>query len=257
MAISLQSLQRGRSLRPPKIVIYGGPKVGKSTFAAGAPKAVFLQTEEGLDALDVVKFPMAQTFTDVMGALQALATEDHDFETVVVDSLDWLEPLIWRHVAKAHDVKNIEQIGYGKGYVEALSHWRELLDALDYLRNERGMAVVCIAHDEIRKMQPVDGEPYDYAALKLHKRAADMVQEWADVIGYACLKTAVRKDDLGFNREHARAVSLQKRILHVGTNPAYVSGNRYGLPAEIPLSWADFQAAMAAAVNPSTNQPKE
>src|SRR5690625_4165003 len=100
MAISLKSLQRGKSLRAPKIVIYGGPKIGKSTFGAGIPNAVFVQTEEGLDALDVVKFPMAQSFTDVMGALQALATEEHSFEAVVVDSLDWLEPLIWTHVAK-------------------------------------------------------------------------------------------------------------------------------------------------------------
>lgn len=256
MSISLQSLQRGRSLRAPKIVVYGGPKIGKSTFAAGAPKAVFIQTEEGLDALDVVKFPMAQTFGDVMGALQALATEDHDFETVVIDSLDWTEPLIWGHVSRAHQVETIEDIGYGKGYVEALSHWRELLDALDYLRNHRGMAVICIGHDEIRKMQPPDGEPYDYAALKLHKRAAAIVEEWADVIGYATLKQAVRKDDLGFQKTHNRAVSLEKRVLHVGQNPAYISGNRYGLAAEIPLSWADFQAAMAAAAN-ATKQPKE
>lgn len=247
MAISLESLQRGRSLRAPKIVVYGGPKIGKSTFAAGAPNPVFIQTEEGLDALDVVKFPMAESFDQVMGALAALATEEHVFETVVLDSLDWTEPLIWAHVAKAHSVRHIEEIGYGKGYVEALVHWRELLDALDYLRNERGMAVVIIAHDEIRKMQPPDGEPYDYAALKLHRRAGDLVEEWADVIGYATLKQTIRKDDMGFQKTHNRAVSLDKRVLHVGQNPAYISGNRYGLKSEIPLSWADFQTAITEA----------
>lgn len=247
MAISLESLQRGKALRAPKTVIYGGPKIGKSTFAAGAPKAVFVQTEEGLDALDVVKFPMAESFAQVMDSLAALATEEHEFETVVLDSLDWTEPLIWAHVAKAHQVESVEDLGYGKGYVEALSHWRELLDALDYLRNHRGMAVIVIAHDEVRKMQPPDGEPYDYAALKLHKRAAALVEEWADVIGYATLKQAVRKDDLGFQKTHNRAVSLEKRILHVGQNPAYVSGNRYGLKSEIPLSWDEFQTALTEA----------
>lgn len=247
MAISLESLQRGKSLRAPKIVVYGGPKIGKSTFAAGVPKAVFIQTEEGLDALDVTKFPMAETFDQVMGSLTALATEEHDFEAVVLDSLDWTEPLIWSHVAKAHQLKNIEDIGYGKGYVEALSHWRELLDALDYLRNERGMAVIIIAHDEIRKMQPPDGEPYDYAALKLHRRAGALVEEWADVIGYATLKQTIRKDDMGFQKTHNRAVSLDRRVLHVGQNPAYVSGNRYGLKSEIPLSWTDFQTAITEA----------
>lgn len=244
MAISLESLQRGKSIRAPKTVIYGGPKIGKSTFAAGAPNAIFIQTEEGLDALDVVKFPMADTFDDVIGALAVLAAQEHEFEVAVLDSLDWIEPLIWSRVAKDHGVDSVESLGFGKGYVEALAHWRELLDGLDYLRNERGMAVIAIAHSEVRKLQPPDGEPYDYAALKLHKRAAALVEEWADVIGYAAIKAAVRKDDLGFNKTHNRAVSLEKRILHVGQNPAYVSGNRYGLKSEIPLSWNDFQAAL-------------
>jgi hypothetical protein len=107
------------------------------------------------------------------------------------------------------------------------------------------MAVICIAHDEVRKLQPPDGEPYDYSALKLHKKAAALVEEWADIIGHASLKTSVRKDDLGFKKTHSRAISLDKRVLHVGQNPAYVSGNRFGLPNELPLEWAALQEALA------------
>lgn len=251
MAISLAHLQRGRSARAPKVIIYGGPKVGKSTFAAGAPDAVFIQTEEGLDALDVTRFPLAQTFDDVLGAVETLATEEHDFSTVVLDSLDWTEPLVWAAIAKGAGVTSIEDVGggYGKGYVEALKLWKDLLNGLDYLRNERSMAVVIIAHDEIRRMTPPDGEPYDYAALKLHKRAAAIVEEWADVIGYAAPRMAIRKDDLGFNKKHARAVAApgDQRTLYLGQNPAYVSGNRYGMPNEIPLDWSAFAAALPGA----------
>lgn len=243
MAISLTSLQRGAAARAPKVVIYGGVKVGKSTFGASAPNPVFIQTEEGLDGLDVTRFPMATTYDDVLGAIGALAHEEHDFGTVVLDSLDWTEPLLWQHVAKAAGVKSIEEVGggYGRGYVEALKEWRNLLDGLDYLRNERGMGVIIIAHDEVRRMTPPDGEPYDYAALKLHKRAAAMVEEWADIIGYADIRTAVRKDDLGFNKKHTRAVAIgDQRTLHLGKNPAYVTGNRFGMPNEVPLSWDAF-----------------
>lgn len=251
MAISLSSLQRGPAVRAPKVVIYGGPKVGKSTFAAGAPGAVFIQTEEGLDALDVVRFPMAGHFDDVLGAVATLASEEHDFSTVVLDSLDWTEPLVWQSVATTAKVDSIEDVGggYGKGYVEALKLWKDLLTGLDYLRDERNMAVVILAHDEIRRMTPPDGEPYDYAGLKLHRRAAAIVQEWADVIGYAAPRLAIRKDDVGFNKKHSRAISMNdQRTLYLGQNPAYVSGNRYGMPNEIPLEWAAFAEHLPGAV---------
>lgn len=251
MAISLQNLSRGKRIRAPKIVIYGGPKIGKSTFASQIPGAVFIQTEEGLDALDVTAFPLATKYQQVLDALKALATEEHDFKAVVLDSLDWTETLLWDHLCVQTGVKSIELVGggFGKGYVEAVRLWREMLDAMDYLRNERGMTVVLIAHDESRRMDPPDGEPYNYAALKLHKHAAAVVQEWSDCIGYATEKIYTRKEEIGFNKKHVRAIGSQSRVLVVGKNPAYVTGNRYGLPDEVPFDWNSFVAAFAAATS--------
>ena len=65
-------------------------------------------------------FPLARTFDDVMQALAALYTEEHGFRTLVVDSVDWLEPLVWAQVCKDQGWKSIEDAGYGKGYVNAL-----------------------------------------------------------------------------------------------------------------------------------------
>ena len=241
----LEQVRKGRQPRPPKVVVYGGPKVGKSTFAASIPDAIFVQTEEGLDALDVHSFPLAQKYNDVVNALRALAKEDHSYRAVVLDSLDWLEPIIWETVCSDHGVPGIEAVGggYGKGYTEALQYWSKLLEALDYLRDERGMTVVLIGHDEVRKMEPVDSEAYDYSALKLHRKAAARVQEWADVIGYARVKTIVKSSDAGFGKKHKRAISASgERELVVGQNPAYVSGNRYGMSDTLPLDWAAFIA---------------
>jgi hypothetical protein len=249
----LESVRKGRHPRPPKVVIYGGPKVGKSTFGAGIPDAIFLQTEEGLDALDVHALPLAKKYSEVIDGIRALAKEEHGYKAVVLDSLDWLEPLVWAEVCRTHNVSSIEEVGggYGKGYVEALKTWRQFLDGLDYLRDHRGMTVVLIAHDEIRKFEPVDSEAYDYAALKLHKRAAAVVEEWADVIGYARIKTMIRTQDKGFGQTHARAIAPgDVRELFVGQNPAYVSGNRYGLPDTLPLEWPAFVAALRDAFNP-------
>lgn len=249
MTVSLASISTGRRPKPPKVIVYGGPKVGKSTFAAGIPNAVFLPTEEGISALDVASFPLLETFEDVLGALRALATEEHDYRAVVLDSLDWTEPLIWASVCREHNVQSIEAVGggYGKGYVEALRGWRRLLDGLDYLRDKRGMAVVLIGHDEVRKMEPPDSEAFDYAALKLHKKAAAMVQEWADVIGYAHIRRVIQATDAGFGQKHRRAIApSEERELVVGPRPAYVTGSRFAMPSTLPLDWGEFRAALAA-----------
>ena len=91
----LESITRGRESKPPRLLVYGQEGTGKSTFAAGAPSPVFVQTEDGLGEIDTAKFPLAKKFEEVTDALTALRDEPHDFQTVVVDSADWLERLVW------------------------------------------------------------------------------------------------------------------------------------------------------------------
>ncbi|MBF0310820.1 MAG: AAA family ATPase [Magnetococcales bacterium] len=100
MAISLASLNRQQALLPPRILVYGVAGVGKSTLAACAPKPVFILTEDGLGLLQVTSFPISRTFGEVLEALDSLLIEQHDFESVVMDSVDWLEPLIWAEVCR-------------------------------------------------------------------------------------------------------------------------------------------------------------
>lgn len=248
MAFDLSSITRGKRLRAPKIVIYGPPKVGKSTFAASAPGAIGIITEEGLDNLDVDAFPKATTLDQVKEALQTLALEQHDYQSVFIDSLDWLEPLILSEVCKANKVKNIEDIGYGKGYIMADALWRDFFAALDYLRNQRGMTVICIAHEQINKVKnPTLADDYDAYSLKLNKRAVAIINEWADVIGFANHEVMTRASDTGFNQKEIKAVGTGQRKLYLTPHPAYVAGNRYGMP-DVPLNWTAFSTALSAAM---------
>ncbi len=134
MAISLNQLVRAAQPKPPIMTLYGVHGIGKSTFAAQAPSPVFIQTEDGLGLLDCAHFPLAASFDDVIGALAALYTEPHDFKTCVIDSVDWLEALIWAKVCRDNGWASIEDAGYGKGYVAALNLWRQFLDGLNALR---------------------------------------------------------------------------------------------------------------------------
>ncbi|MFA7013733.1 MAG: AAA family ATPase, partial [Desulfobacterales bacterium] len=96
----LENIQTGRENKPPRIMIYGSEGVGKSTFGASAPNAIFVQTEDGLGEINCKKFPLAHSLSEVITELIALRDEPHDFQTVVIDSADWLERLIFDEVCR-------------------------------------------------------------------------------------------------------------------------------------------------------------
>lgn len=244
MAISLNSISKTkRAAQPPRVVIHGPHGVGKSTLGASAYAPIFLPLEDGLSGLEVDAFPQLTTWAEVREALRVLAEEEHAFGTGVVDSLDWLEPIIWTEVCRKHDKPSIEAFGYGKGYMEALPLWREFLDSLDRLR-ARGMATILISHSEIKRFDAPDSDPYDRYQIKLHKGAGALVQEWADVIGFANFETAIKKQDNGFGAAKSRGIGTGRRLLHVIERPAYVAKNRYNMPDTLPLEWGALVAAI-------------
>lgn len=229
---------------PPRILIYGPQKIGKSSFGALADRTVFIQTEDGLDALGANAFPLSRSFDEVMKNLQSLAEEAHDFKTLAVDSLDWLEPLVWQETIvrvpfteKGKKVENIEDYGYGKGYAHAMEVWKEYIDALDYLRQEKGMTIIQICHAQIRKFENPETDIYDRYELKLQKQAAAKIMEHSDVIIFANYYVGVKKEEKNMSKEgRKRAVGTGERVLYTEERPAFMAGNRYSLPAEIPFS---------------------
>lgn len=235
MAISLASLLRGTENKPPRLLIYGVAGIGKTSWAAGAPSPVFIQTEDGLGTLDATAFPLAKTYGEVMEALQVLATEQHSFQTLVVDSLDWLEPLIYAHACAVNKWANIEDSGYGKGYVAALAYWRDYIDAINYLRDSVGMTIIQTAHSQIKRFDAPDTEPYDKYELKLHKASAALVMEHSDCVFFANYRVSITKADAGFNKKIARAVGSGERVLNTERRPAFEAKNRYTMQDQLPM----------------------
>ena len=122
--MSLSNIRMKTKLKPPRIVLFGSSGVGKTSFAASMNKPIFICTEDGLGKIEVPHFPLAKSFEDVMENLQSLINNENDYKTLVIDSLDWLEPLVWDKACQDNNWKSIEQPGYGKGYVETLKYWR-------------------------------------------------------------------------------------------------------------------------------------
>mgnify|MGYP003346525106 FL=1 len=242
MAFDLKSIRKNDAMAAPRIMVYGVEGIGKSTFGAGSPNPVYILTEDGLGSLDVNHFPLATSFQDVMDAIATLYKENHAFETVVIDSLDWLEAIIQREIEAKYDAKDL---AYGKGSVIAAERWREILDGLNALRNDKGMAVILIAHTTIKRFDSPEVEPYDRYQPKLQERSNAVVREWCDAVLFANYKTIVKKDDVGFNQTNNRGISTGERLLFTSERPAYMAKNRYNMPESIPLSWDAFAQAIS------------
>lgn len=250
--MSIQHIHRGRKHSPPRLLIYGTEGIGKSTTAAAAPAPIFIPTEDGLDQIDCASFPLARNLTEVESALRTLIHEPHDFETVVIDSADWLERLVWDALCEQYGVANIEKVdgGYARGYTHALTHWRRLLADLNTLRMQRGMCVILLAHAKVEKFEDPEHLAYDRYSPRLHKHITALLTEWSDAVLFATRKiiTKTASGDGNFGRDRTIAAGLGKdggeRILRTVGSPACVAKNRYGLPAELPLSWPALMQAL-------------
>ncbi|MBQ6352719.1 MAG: ATP-binding protein [Lentisphaeria bacterium] len=238
----LEIIRTGREAKPPRIMIYGSEGVGKSTFAASAPNPIFIQTEDGLGEINCRKFPLANSLSEVLAELAALRDEPHEYLTVVIDSADWLERLIFDEVCKEFGVRSIEKAdgGYGKGYTHALTHWRKVVNLLQELRDKRGMVVILVAHAKVERFEDPENAAYDRYTPRLHKHAASLIAEWVDAVLFANKKFRVSKD--GNDRAVATPIGADggERVIRTVGSPACIAKNRFGLPGEIPLSWTAF-----------------
>ena len=224
----------GKQATPPRICIYGGHGIGKSTLAAQFPNPIFISTEDGIDSLDVTSFPRAKTVQEVVESIKTLLKEEHSFRTVVIDTVDWLvTPLIETSVESTHDAK---ELAYGKGQMLVAEEFREILQGLDALRRKKNMNVVLIAHAAVVKFEDPRTEPYDRYSPKLPNRCNALLQEWVDVLAFAAFKVIIKKADAGFNATKTRGVTTGERLLHFIENPAYTAKNRYNCPDDVEMT---------------------
>lgn len=242
--MSLSAVARGKQEQPMRIILYGLPGIGKSTFAAGAPAPIFIGTEDGTAHLDVPRFPAPETWQDVMDAIAELTTEKHEHKTLVLDTLDRAEALLWDHICKRDNQKSIEAYGFAKGYVAALDEWRMFLKALERLRQAKPMNIILIGHAAIR---PFNNDPngggYDRYEMSLHHKAAGMLKGWVDTVLFANYEAFISKDP---KTKRTRGVDTGARLIHTQWRAIWDAKNRYDLPETLPLSWPDFEAAIAA-----------
>ena len=241
-------LNTGRKIAPRRILFYGLAGVGKSSWAAQAPGAIFLNIEDGLADIDCVSTDPLRSFDEVIEAINWLTTEEHSYRTVVVDTLDWLEKLIFKEIAMKAGKDSIGDIEFNKGYDRAEPKWRMFLDFLDGLRATRKMSIILLAHSRVQKFaDPIVGS-YDRHVPDLYvnnrgEGPINTIMEWCDEILFASFKTFTTTEGKGFN-ERKIAVGGKERYLRTSESASCLAKNRLGLPDEMPLDFAAYAAAV-------------
>lgn len=228
----LKRTEKGVVNQPIFAVIFGEPGCGKSTFGAQFPKPYFVDIERGSKRLNVERF-LPENFTEVIQISQELLATDH--QTIVYDSLDILEGMIWKQTCFDNGWMTIEDPGYGKGPIVALKKWEQLMEMWERLRVTKNILLVC--HTEAKTQNdPTQINPYDKFQIKLNKHPAGLIRAKADMILFA-QKEQILKTEKGSKK--AKVVG-EERLLYTKGGPGFEGKNRYRMPEKLPLSFTDF-----------------
>lgn len=246
--MTLAGIRTGARPAPRRTQVAGVEGVGKSTFAADAPNPIFIAAEDGIRHLNVASFPEPRTFGDVLDAVRTLIDEEHPYKTLAIDTVDWIEPLIWSDLCSRHGWESIETPGYGKGYAVALDEWRKLLAELDRLRAAKGMEIILLAHVTIKTFSNPAGQDFSRYESKLNRSASALVREWTDANLFATFEEFTKKDGM-----KVKGVSTGRRVLYTQRTAAWDAKNRFNLPDELPLSYEEYAAACQAAAPASAD----
>jgi len=239
-------------LPPPRLIIYGQPKIGKTTFGSQAPNPLFIQTEDGAAGVRVPKIPETPctSWDELMTCLRTVLTEEHDRKTLVLDTVDRAERLSQEYILKSVFKGDQEKyMAYYKGPIMAGEKMAELLNALDHIRNRRKMNIVLISHDGLQKGPSTLGDDFKKLGGNVSGYAWTRMRDWADQIGHCTMDFRV-VDATAMKAGKAKRVGKQRWIYFEG-EPGRDAGCRagYEVPARIELSWSKYQEAMGDRIN--------
>lgn len=228
----------GKIQKAKKVVVYGPEGIGKSTFAAQFPNAVFIDTEGSTNGMNVARTPKPTSWEILQDYIRELKNQER-YKTIVIDTIDWAEQLCIKAVCDKNNKKGIEDFGYGKGYVYEKEEFGKLLNLLQEVVDS-GINVVLTAHAQLKKFeQPDEMGAYDRWELKLGQKTGSqispLVKEWADMVLFANYKTyavATDKDGKKFKAQGG------ERMMYTAHHPCWDAKNRDGLPDTMPFEYS-------------------
>ena len=228
---------RHKKRRPELGILFGPPGIGKSTLFTKAPAPIYIPCERGLDFITVDKLPRPKDLREFYGFLVALQNEEHDYKTIVIDTGDGLENLIWDRVCSEGKVKSIEEYagGYGKGYTRAREIWTGILNHLTEISEKTAVWIIC--HSHMKSVNdPIVGTPYDAYEMKLQTKSVEIVRQMVDLILFAKMEVVVNKDTPKARK--GRGIVTEDRTIYCNPVTGVEAKNRFNMPDTIDFSYA-------------------
>jgi hypothetical protein len=248
---SLSDVRRGRLDVPQRLLGFGAEKVGKSTFASGAPDAVFICPENGTSHLDIERLPTPETWTELFDVLALV--EEGKWKTIVIDPVNWLEDLAWAHLVEGPGQPVTDQTrdkiekyggGYKKGYEAAAGLWRGLIKELEAKHYAKGRNIVFLAHAFVKNFRDPSGVEYERYQPQMHEKAIGCIKQWVDDILFFRHEVLAKAEN-----GKKVAVATGDHVIHTQWSKAWDAGNRSALPEELPMSWQSYWDAVLAGRN--------
>ena len=235
-----------------KTVIYGAEGIGKTTLAAQFPSPLFIDTEGSTKQLDVARLPAPRSWEKLLQELDFVISRRH-CATLVIDTVDWAEQLCIADLCAKNGKSGIEDFGYGKGWEYEKESFGKFLNKLTEVINA-GINVTLTAHAALRKFeQPDEMGSYDRWEMKLGSKTTNkispLIKEWADIVLFCNYKTLVVQTDKEGKKHKAQG---NRRVMYTQHHPCWDAKNRYGLPEEVPMEYAQIAHIYAPAPAPQT-----
>ena len=270
MSFDLNSINKGACVKAPRIQILGDIKIGKTSFAAGycnqgrdktadtdTTLIIPISGETGADGLDVDKTDPVESFDKLREILEWIATQEHHYNRIVIDSTSALGPIINDHVCAINgNAPNVRKIaGFRVGEAAVDNCWVQVTKDLDKLR-ARGIVVFLVSHVIVKGFNDPTSEKYDRYQTDLEANAAGIVSKWCDMILFAKTDKIMRTEEAGFgevNRKRADQVNTTRWIYTraTPTTPGGVRPEYAKLPEKLELDWAIFRAAVGDCLSQS------
>jgi len=234
--------------RKERICIFAEKALGKSTLAASAPNNLFIRTEDSLNEIDAQSLELCLSYDQFMDQLKQVYKESHSFQSVTIDTCDWLQGLVYKKICQQNGVKAINDIPYAGGYKASLAEFNKIINALNIINIERDMRIIILCHSQIKQIKSPLTVDFDQYKLKLYDGNAELIEEWVDAIGFLHTRMYINTEDKGFGNNVSKGVGGSERIVSFAKSAAYKSGNRYNITEDIDIPIENGYAAIMNAI---------
>ena len=233
---ALEPSKISRDLKGKFLLIYGLPKTGKSTFGSQLPRALFMNFEQGTNALPGIYNAPILRWTDAKSILTQLRKPQakEKFDTIVVDTASIAWQLCEKYICQRENVDSIRDVPWGQGWNMLKNEFSELWREITLL----GFGILFIAHSKEKptEMRDEEGNIITAVCPDLPNQAYTIINSIVDIIGY--LQVQMNPD------------GTTERYLYTRSTPYVFAGSRYQyLAPKIKFGYQELVNAIGDAID--------